>query len=241
MNNLHLVYPTYRPSSSDVQVLHEHFAYYFKEVDRQVAAQEKRDKQQFFARDWDDGGRKTFASIREEPIDPVCFVVTTVSGRVRRIRWPKQGLHCIPVDTPHVFAVGLPVTFQGQHSSVSRVTDNAIYVTTPLCLRSQDFTLKQKQYIFDPIDAGAEVTNAWNGYLQRDQCDDDWTEAETIFHNLPTQTPFQLPTLEPELWRRVQSKTSIHSARESCGFSVRELQNIPLWILNLLFSIFNIH
>ncbi len=131
---LHLVFPLFRPPTCDIEVLHEHFAYYFKQVDCQVAAQERREKQEFFSKDWDVGGKKTFASIREEPIDPVCFVAKSVTSKVKKIRWPKQGLQCIPVDTPHVFAVGLPVNFQGQHSNVTHVTDHAIHVTPPLCL-----------------------------------------------------------------------------------------------------------
>ena len=236
---LHLSFPTYRPPTEEIRVLHEHFALYFHDIDRQIASVEKQRKQDIFSNDWDEGGRKTFAAIREEPIDPACFVAKTVKTKVIRVRWPKQGLTTIRVDTTQGFCIGLPVSFQGQTSNVVQISQDALIVETPLCLRDQNFHIKQKQYLYDPIEAGKEVVGAWNGFLKRDGPTDTWNDAETIFQGLPSYEPFTLPPFEPELWRRIQAKTPKRSARGACGFSVKELQSIPIWLLLVLFKIFD--
>ena len=58
--------PFYRPSTREIQALHEHVAYYFYEVDREIAREEQRNKQT--------GGMKTLAVFREDPVGPLCLV-----------------------------------------------------------------------------------------------------------------------------------------------------------------------
>ena len=97
----------------------------------------------------------------------VCFInrLVNLSAKVKKVRWPKNGLRYIKVDTPHIFNIGLPAAFQGQQCNIVLITERALCVEPQWSLRNQDFTTSIYIYIYDPQEAGNEVVEAWNGFL----------------------------------------------------------------------------
>lgn len=134
---------------------------------------------------------------------------------VKKTRWSKKGLTNILVDSTHNLQTDLPIVFQGQKRSIVSCTPHSIQVDNPLWLRDRNFVIKQTQYIYQPREAGNEVVNSWNAFLQRDKVDDQWDKAEEILHTIPAGPSIDLPDFDPILWQRVQAKTPLRSARGS--------------------------
>ena len=238
VTNLHIPWPLICPDTPNLDKIYQCFREYFYQVDKQLGKEQREHTKQVFQKDWENGGRLSFKAIKEEGPQPLCFVAKTVTVKVKKTRWTKQGVTVLQVDTTHNLQKDLPIVFQGQQRNIVTVNTNSLTVDKPLFLRDQNFGLKQVQYIYQPQQAGKEVVDAWNGYLQRDQPDDRWEQAEEILTMIPQGPQIEVPEFEVELWRRVQAKTPCRSARGSCGFSVREIRNIPEWLLIILFKIF---
>ena len=236
--NFHIAWPLDCPDTQFLEKIYECFLEYFHKIDKMITKETRQHTKEVFQKDWDKGGELSFKAIKEESVQPLCFVAKTVTATVRRTRWHKQGLSVLTVDAPYNLQHDLPVIFQGQQRNILAITSNTITVDKPLQLRSRNFVLKQVQYIYQPQEAGAEVVNAWNGFLQRDHPDDQWESAEEILPKIPSGPLIEMPDFDIELWRRVQAKTPVKSARGSCGFMVREIRNIPTWLLLILFNIF---
>lgn len=195
---------------------------------------------EFFERDWDKGGAKTFAQIKEDPLPNPPFVVHTIKSKVKKVVWKKTGSKTLYVDDPHLFTIGDQITFQGQHATIVSIQGNIVKVDTILFLRNQDHLVKIKKYIYEPIEANRRVTEAWNGFFQKDSNTpiDSWREVEDTLPQLPQSQVAELPKLEVEVWKRVHSNISQKSARGPCGFSVKEMRHLPDWLLELLFLVF---
>jgi len=120
------------------------------------------------------------------------------------------------------------------------IQEDILTVDTVLHLRNSDHTVSVKKFIYEPNEANTKVADAWNAFFQKDKNTplDSWGEVEEILPQLPQTAAFNLPPLEVELWRRTHSQVSKRSARGPCGFSVVETQQLPDWILKLLFLIF---
>lgn len=235
---LHVTWPLTYPSTLELENIYQCFQEYFQKVDRQVAKENREITKSTFQTDWDNGGSLSFKAIREESVQPLCYIAKTVMVRVKKTRWYKQGLTTLYVDTTHNLIENLPVVFQGQHRNIVALTANSVQVDKAVQLRDRSFQLKQVQYLYQPQQASEEVVSTWNMYLQRDDSDDSWDAAERLLPMIPQCPPIEVPPFQVDLWKRIQSKTSVKSARGACGFSVRELRCIPSWLLLLLFSVF---
>lgn len=238
VNNLHTTWPMVLPNSCAIEKIYLLFLDYFREADRLLTKETRKQTKKVFDDDWNKGGSLSFKAIKEEGVQPLCFVARTVSIMAKKTRWTKKGITNIKVDTTHNLQVDLPIVFQGQKRKIVSFTSNSIIVDKPVSLRDRNFVIKQTQYIYQPHEAGNEVVNSWNAYLQRDNADDNWEKAEDILPCIPAGPTIDLPDFDPILWQRVQAKTPLRSARGSCGFTVRELKNIPIWLLMVLFNIF---
>ena len=196
---------------------------------------------EFFNDDWTKGGSKTFAQIKEEPLPNPPFVVHTVSSKVKRVVWKKTGSKTLSIDDPQLFNVGDQICFQGQSATVANIQRNIITVDKTLYLRNQDHNIRVKKFIYEPAEANRRVTEAWNGFFQKDRHTplDSWNEVEAMLPQIPQSQVAEMPKLEVEVWRRVHSSISQKSARGPCGFSVHEMRHLPDWVLELLFEVFH--
>ena len=238
VNTLRTTWPLVLPNSNALEKVYLLFRDYFQEVDRNLSKEYREHTKQVFDDDWNKGGKLSFKAIKEESVQPLCFVARTVTTMAKKTRWSKKGLTNILVDSTHNLQIDLPIVFQGQKRTIVSCTSNSIQVDKPLWLRDRNFVIKQTQYIYQPHEAGNEVVNSWNAFLQRDNVEDQWDKAEDILHSIPAGPSIDLPDFDPILWQRVQAKTPLRSARGACGFTVRELKNIPIWLLMVLFNIF---
>ena len=168
----------------------------------------------------------------------------TVQTTVKKVRWNKQGLLKLPCHHLTNFQLNSLITFQGQTALVIDISleSNILQVDRPLYLCTQDFAILQKICIFDNNEAIGEVTKQWKTFLQRDthRTAHDWAEADLIAAEIPKQLMMEIPCFEPELWRRVQASTKLHSARGPCGFTVAETRAFPTWILMLVFRLYEL-
>lgn len=242
VNKLGVVFPLAIPDVTTCTHLSNCFLKYFKNCDLKFQQELRAQRQQFFDEDWNKGGSLTFAGIREETFAPPCYVAKTLTHVVTRVRWSKQGLLKIFCRDTEAIVVNHPVTFQGQTVNVISKLPNAFIVDKPLFLRNQNFQATQHVYIFDKFEAGKEVIDTWNGFLQRDKDNicDTWSNAETLAAGIPQQSEISIPDFNIELWHRVQSSTPTRSARGACGFSVQEMRALPKWCLLHLFHLFHL-
>lgn len=234
--HLHLAWPITDPSTIELENIYQCFQQYFRQVEKQIAKETRETTKQTFQNDWDNGGSLSFKAIREESVQPLCYVAKTVTVRVKKTKWRKQGLTTLLVDTTH--SQDFPVVFQGQHRNIVEVTSNSVCLDQPVQLRNCSFQLKQVQYIYQPQQVAEEVVSTWAGFLQRDNPDDTWDDAESLLPLVPQGPSVVVQPFQVDLWKRIQAKTSIKSARGACGFIVRELRSIPTWLLLLLFNVF---
>lgn len=215
VNTLRTTWPLVLPNSNALEKIYLLFLDYFQEIDRNLSKEYRDHTKQVFDDDWNKGGKLSFKAIKEEGVQPLCFVARTVNIMVKKTRWSKKGLTNILVDSTHNLQTDLPIVFQGQKRSIVSCTPHSIQVDNPLWLRDRNFVIKQTQYIYQPREAGNEVVNSWNAFLQRDKVDDQWDKAEEILHTIPAGPSIDLPDFDPILWQRVQAKTPLRSARGS--------------------------
>ena len=230
------------PSIEIVSNVRDVFGNYFQDFSRSAKEEHKKLNDAKYQHDWDNGGALTFAALRESGPAPCCYVGKTVTTTVKKVKWNKRGLTKLPCHNLTNFQLNSLITFQGQHAMVIEIDyeSHTLHVDRPLYLRTQDFVILQKICIFDNHDAICEVTQQWNTFLQRDihRTAHDWHDADLIAADIPQQPTMEIPSFEPELWRRVQATTKLHSARGSCGFTVAETRAFPTWILMLLFRLY---
>lgn len=232
------------PELDTVVCVRDTFGKYFQEFSQSAKDEHKKITDSKYQHDWDNGGALTFAALRECGPAPCCYVGKTVQTVVKKVKWSKQGLTKIPCQDLTNFQLNAQVVFQGQTSTVMHINleNNVLQVDKPLYLRTQHFGISQKICIFDNQKATDEVTQQWNQFLQRDvhRTSQDWDEADRIAAEIPQQTVMEIPSFEPELWRRVQRSTNIRSARGSCGYTIAETRAFPTWILLLLFRLYEL-
>ena len=236
----HEPYPLEIPDIDELVRIQSIFKGYCDKMSNTHRNHVKETTKEFFNEDWNKGGAKTFARVKEDPLPNPPFVVQTLKSKVKRVVWKKTGSKVLNIDDPQIFAVGDQIVFQGQNATVVNIQENTIRVDTILFLRNQDHSIRIKKYIYEPREANRCVTEAWNGFFQKDRNTpiDSWKEVEDILPQLPQSQVADLPNLEVEVWKRVHSSISQKSARGPCGFSVHEMRHLPDWILELLFKVF---
>ena len=237
----HESFPLQIPDIDSLQRIKTIFQGFCDNISNEHRQNVKTQTKRFFDDDWEKGGSKTFAQIKEDPLPNLPFVVQTITSKVKKVAWRKQGSNTLFVDSPQLFNIGDHVTFQGQEATITKILDKTITVDCTLYLRNQDHSIKLKKFVYCPKEANQKIADAWNCFFQKD-CHtpiDSWENVENILPQLPQNPVAELPELQVELWRRVHSDVSKRSARGPCGFSVYEMHHLPSWILELLFLIFN--
>ena len=240
--NLGCPFPQMTPDLEQCQVVAGCFQKYFLKVDANLKLQKQNDLRKRTELDWKNGGSFAFASMKEEGPVPTAYIARTIQATMRKVRWDKKGKTMLPCPQASNFVIGSPVAFQGQSAFVIDNQGEHLTVDRPLFLRSNDLVVKQKHIYYDTQSATQEVVSAWNAFLQRDQHNmvEHWTDAERIACTIPQQDMIQIPDYNVDLWRRVQSKTPLKSARGSCGFAVGEMRCLPSWCLEQLFQLFRL-
>ena len=243
VNELQWVFPQNLPSHEMCKVFAYSFHQYFAQLDAQVKREEREKLMTVFDTDWAKGGSKSFAGIREDGPQQLCYVAKTKRFKICRVRWPKQGRTTICCYEAHEIDLNLPITFQGQTVNVVSVQDKWVTLRKPLILKNgHDFIATQRAFVYDTTSATDEVVSTWNAFLKRDEAHltDGWTDAEQIAHMIPQQSEIPVPDYNFDLWTSTQATTPEKSARGSCGFTVREMRVMPEWLVSLLFQIFRL-
>lgn len=237
----HESFPLAMPEIDQIRRISEVFQGYCDAISHEHVQKQRDKTNEFFSDDWNKGGAKTFAQVKEEPLPSLPFVVDTITSKVKKVRWQKTGSQTLLVDDPQKFGLGDNVTFQGQQATIVDINQNTIRLDTVLYLRNQDHTLKLKKYIYQPEQANQSVGDAWNKFFQKDMHTplDSWGGVEDFLPHLTQESVVELPALEVEVWKRVHAGISKKSARGPCGYSVFEMLNLPEWVLLMLFQVFN--
>ena len=138
------------PSLEYVVHLRDLFGEHFHSFTQKVNLDHRNQRDNVYQQDWENGGALTFAALRESGPQPSCYVGKTSQTMVKRVKWTKTGLTLLPCVNMQSFRAGCPVSFQGQSAMVTNVNMefNTITVDRPLMLRSQNYSISQKNLYF---------------------------------------------------------------------------------------------
>ena len=78
-----MTWPLTYPSTLELENIYQCFQEYFQKVDKQVAKENRDITKSTFQTDWNNGGSLSFKAIREESVQPLCYIAKTVMVRVK--------------------------------------------------------------------------------------------------------------------------------------------------------------
>ena len=160
----------------------------------------------------------------------------------RKVRWPKGGRTKIPLQSVPDVKVGDVLVYHGQEFLIQRVQDSAVSVYPSLSPREWPPRIVLRKTLVGPAEVDNEIRSTWGRWFHRDAAAslDDWDDAMAIIDD--TLQPFEpMPYRQFDLqkWSRLLQGVSTKSARGSCGFSVKELRQVPASMLPALFDLFH--
>lgn len=127
------------------------------------------------------GGTRAFQDLKEEALPPPDHVAFEVSSKIKKVRWPKNGLAYVDcVSDNHGFKIEFPLHFQQQTVDIEKIEGARLFLASPLKLRNgQDFRCWQTQRSSDPEHMHQRTMQAWGEFWQRDnvQTTEAWEEC----------------------------------------------------------------
>lgn len=187
------------------------------------------------------GGSMCFDEVRDPAPIPQTFVVHQVCSRVQKVPWKKQGNRFLKVQNASCFDPNVPVTFQDQQVTISRINANMITLDHPVKLRNNNMVLVQKQITADPTRMHEVTFDAWNQHWKRDHNDpndDQWDDVLPYLQDINPVPDMPFIDFTIELWDQHLKGLKTKTARGGCGFSANEMLNFPPSVLPWLFQIF---
>eukprot|EP00435_Cladocopium_sp_Y103_P055583 s604_g18.t1 len=199
-------------------------------------------------KDIQQGGSAAYQSVKDHAAPPFHAIVTDLSARVVRQKWPKEGRTCLKVAScDGTFDFQYPVYFQGQECFVTHVEQDCWHLDRPVKWRFTDqMQITQKRVVADHEQLQQLTGQAWSELWMREPVDDSpeqWEEAFSSLRQLPDLPSLEFQPLTAEEWKRHARTVPRKSARGSCAFTAKELLLMPdrlvEWLLVLLTAIEN--
>ena len=187
------------------------------------------------------GAALAFREVRTDALPPLDEIKFEIRAKVKRIKWPKEGLSKIWIQGENKFAQGNSVSFQGQEANIVEAKGEYICVDKPLKLRSTDFTIVHSSSTADPEVMQEFVKDAWSKYFMRDQFDDDirnWDKAIGFLNLVESCPTMKYQKITPEMLSNAIQGTKTKSARGADGFTTLDLRKLPLNIWEIMCRIF---
>ena len=188
------------------------------------------------------GGTRAFQDIKEAALPPPDHVAFEVSSKLKRVRWPKQGLRCVEcICDNHGFKPDYPLHFQQQIVNIEHIRGAKLFLQEPIKLRNhQDFKCWQIHRSSDPEQMHQHTMEAWGQFWQRDdtQNTEQWEECLPFMTALSDCPSLEFKEFELGEWRSIVNKSPSKSARGSCAFTKKDLQLMPQSLTLVLFTMF---
>lgn len=228
--------PIHTPHEEYVEVLHEAFAeFHKKELQEYYMLQTAKSKLRSAA-DISKGGAIAFRDVKEMPTPPLDAINWIVKCKVTRTVWKKNGKRVFrAIDEPD-FDISLPVEFQGQKRTISKIDGTLITLDQNVFLKEAcDQCIVQKRSSSRCSDMHSQLINYWSSlwYRDRDIQEDHWKEAE-----LCVCPSCDFKPLESNLWKQSLKGVKKVTARGCDGFSTSDANRmegrILEWLLRIL-------